>query len=401
MLNVLIYFRMHQPYRLRKLSIFDIGNVDSVFDYNLTKSVIEQVSSLSYRPTLSLLKKLITKNEGKFKFSISFSGLLIEQLKEYCPDILELLKELVETKSVEIIAEPYYNSLSFLYDENEFIYEINRHINLIYNLFNFIPKTFRNTYLIYSNKIADSLRGFTSIKNILTEPTEKLIGFKPPVYLYKAYGKNPQSILLRHQKLSDDLSFNFSNKNWKEFPLTAEKYSKWINDLQFCDKKAKNLYCNLIFDIETYGYYNKENTGIFEFLYDFPSLILKNSNEKTRFLLPEEIEKETNQDLEIYSTKDYISMANLSKNLEPFIGNDLQKNSQMALYSLIMQAKQMKEEIYLENLRKLSNVDYFYYMSDNFFAENIDYKSISNFPSPSFAYQNFLYTLSDIEEKLI
>ncbi|MCR4422078.1 MAG: hypothetical protein NUV32_06380 [Exilispira sp.] len=401
MLNILIYFRLHQPYRLRKLSIFDIGSINTVFDYNMTKSVIEKISDLSYRPTLKLLKNLIIKSEGKFKFSISFSGLLIDQLIEYCPDIIELLKELVETKSVEIVAEPYYNSLSFLYDENEFIYEINKHINLVYSLFNFIPKTFRNTYLIYSNKIADSLRGFTSIKNIITEPAEKVIGFKPPVYLYKAYGKNLQTILLRHQKLSDDLSFNFSNKNWKEFPLTAEKYSKWINDLQFCDKKVKNLYCNLIFDIETFGYYIKEDTGIFEFLYDFPSLILKNGKGKIKFLLPNEIVKEQDQNLEIYSTKEYISMANLSKNLEPFIGNDLQKNSQIALYSLISQAKEMNEQVYLDILRKLSTIDYFHYMSDQFFEENIDYKSISNFPSSSFAYQNFLYILSDIEERLI
>lgn len=394
MINILIFFRLHQPYRLKKLSIFDIGSIDTVFDYHLSRASIEKIANLSYRPTLKLLLKLMDKFDSKFKFSISFSGLIIEQLNEYCPDIIEIIKEFSKTKNIEILAEPYYNSLSFLYNENEFIFEVNKHINFVYNLFNFIPKTFRNTELIYSDKIADSLRGFTSLKNILTEPSEKVIGFKPGLNLYKAYGKNPQYILLRNQKLSDDLTFNFSNKNWKEFPLTAEKYSRWIDDLQFYDKKAKNIFCNLVFDIETFGYYLNESSGIFEFLYDIPSLILKKG--KNQFILPSEITNDKIENLEVFSTKDYISIGGSSKNLNPYLGNDLQINSQISLYSLIEQTKEQNNELLLENLRKLSSIDYFKNMSE-YFLGTYDF---SNFPSTENFYQNYLYAISHIEEKL-
>lgn len=313
MLNIMIYFKMHQPYRIKKLSIFDIGNIDSIFDFDLSKSILNDICNLSYKPALQLLLKLIDKLEGKFRFSISFSGVLFEQLKAYNPEILELITKLMQTKCVEIVCQPYYNSLSFYYDENEFIYEVNKHLNLIYNSFNYIPKTFINTELIYSNKLADMLRGFISIKTILTEPVERITGFKAPIYIYKAYGKNPQKILLRHQKLSDDVSLNFNNKSWKEYPLNAIKYAKWINDISFYDKKNKDLYCNLLYDLATFGYYNQENTGILEFLYDLPSIILKKGKDNCKFILPSEITIENEIKYEIYSTKEYISIAGNEK----------------------------------------------------------------------------------------
>lgn len=389
MLNIMFFFRMHQPYRIKKLSIFDIGNIDSIFDFDLGKSIINDICNLSYKPALQLFLKLIDKLEGKFKISISFSGVLFEQLKAYNPEILELINKLIQTKCVEIVCQPYYNSLSFYYDENEFIYEVNKHLNLIYNSFNYIPKTFMNTELIYSNKLADMLRGFISIKNILTEPVERITGFKAPIYIYKAYGKNPQMILLRHQKLSDDISFNFNNKSWKEYPLNAIKYAKWINDIIFYDKKNKDIYCNLLYDLTTFGYYNQENTGIFEFLYDLPSVILKKGKYNCKFILPSEISLENETKYQIYSTREYISMAGNEKNLNPFIGNDLQKNFQTSLSELLNEAKKQNLETILDIIRNLSSVDFYYYLTEN---------NNSFYPSIESAYQNLLYSLAHIEE---
>lgn len=398
MLNVGLFFKMHQPYSIKKLSIFDIGTTDSIIDYDMTRSNIEKIAELSYKPTLELLLELIKKHDTKFKFSLIFSGILIEQLKQYKPDIIEIIAKIVETKLVELIVTPYYNSLSFIFNENDFIFEVNKHINLIYSLFNYVPKTFVNTELIYNNKIADSLRGFTSIKKILTEPVESIIGFKSPINLYKAYGKNPQIILLRHNKLSDDLTFNFSNKNWKEFPLTAEKYSKWVNDVIYNDKSFKNLYCNLLFNIETFGYYLKENTGIFEFLYDLPSLVLKYGKGNCQFILPSEIEDYKLENLDIFSSKEYISMSGNDKNITSFLGNELQKNAQTALYNIIELAKQQNMDNLIEKLRVLSSADYILNMSDNNEKEFI--KNQFFYSSAESAYQNFLYSLADIEEKM-
>lgn len=395
MLNILIFFKMHIPYRIKKLSIFDIGSTDSIIDYNLSRTTVQQIADSSYIPTLNLLLNLLEKLKGKFKFSISFSGVLLQQLMEFKPQVIDLLKKIIETKNVELICQPFYNSLSFLYNENEFIFEVNKQLNLIYSLFNYIPKTFANTELIYNNKIADSLRGFISIKNILTEPAEKVLGFKPAVYLYKAYGKNPQTILLRNNKLSDILSFQFNDKNFKDYPLTAEKYARLINEINDLYKKGKNLYCNLLFDMETFGYHYKENTGIFEFLYDLPSLTLKYGNENSKFCIPEETILDDNKELEVFSTKDYISMAGYEKNLSSFLGNDLQKNFQLSLYNLIEKAKEENFEDLLEELRKLSSVDYCYNMNENILS-----KFGSIYPSAETAYQNYLYALSDIEEKM-
>ncbi len=400
MLNTMIIFKIHQPFIIKKLSIFDIGKTDSILDYDLSKNVIEQISDLSYIPSLELLFKMIDNLKGQFKFSICFSGILIEQLKLFKPYVIELLKRLIETKMVEVIATPFYNSLSFIFDENQFVFEVNKDINLIYSEFNYFPSTFMNTELIYSNKLADYLRGFVSIKRIITEPTDKTIGFKPPFNLYKAYGKNTQTIILRNQKLSDYISFNFLNKNFKDYPITAEKFSKWIIDINYSYKKIKNIYNTLVFDLETFGYHYKENSGIFEFLYDMPKLVIKNGKNNVNFIKPEEVEQLKEDNLDVFNSKDYISSSGEDKNLNLMLGNDLQKNSQSALYNLINLANEQNNENLLEILRKISSVDYAYFLSDSNMFNILINKFFAHYPTTESAYQNFLYILSDVEEKL-
>ena len=43
---------------------------------------------------------------------------------------------------------------------------------------------------------------------------------------------NPNlKLLLRDFKLSDDISLRFSNSEWNEYPLFADKYINWIDAL--------------------------------------------------------------------------------------------------------------------------------------------------------------------------
>ncbi|HQJ40749.1 MAG TPA: hypothetical protein PK449_04250, partial [Exilispira sp.] len=80
MLNIVPYFQMHQPFRLKKLSIFDIGKENSIFDNELDKSLITRISEKSYIPALEILLNLVTKHDGRFKFGLSLTGPLIQQL---------------------------------------------------------------------------------------------------------------------------------------------------------------------------------------------------------------------------------------------------------------------------------------------------------------------------------
>ena len=68
-------------------------------------------------------------------------------------------------------------------------------------------------------------------KGILTEGAKHVLGWKSPHYVYHcAYNPNLK-ILLRDFKLSDDISLRFSNSDWSEYPLFADKYIGWIAGL--------------------------------------------------------------------------------------------------------------------------------------------------------------------------
>lgn len=80
------------------------------------------------------------------------------------------------------------------------------------------PKVFENTEFIYNDEIAEIVKGM-GFKAILTEGAERVLGWRSPTYLYSA--PNELKLLMRHYRLSDDIGFRFSNRNWENWPLTA------------------------------------------------------------------------------------------------------------------------------------------------------------------------------------
>ena len=109
------YFQVHQPYRLRKYTIFDNKkNNKNYFDDKKNKEICRKVADKCYLPTNELILNLIKQYKGAYKVSYSISGVAIEQFEEYCPEVLESFKALADTGCVEFLGETYYHSLSFL-----------------------------------------------------------------------------------------------------------------------------------------------------------------------------------------------------------------------------------------------------------------------------------------------
>ncbi len=84
--------------------------------------------------------------------------------------------------------------------------------------------------MIYSDEIGAQVAEM-GYKAMLTEGAKHVLGWKSPNFFY-VNAINPRlKVLMRNFKLSDDISFRFSNTNWTEFPLTAEKFVNWIEKL--------------------------------------------------------------------------------------------------------------------------------------------------------------------------
>ncbi|GBD34684.1 hypothetical protein HRbin35_00423 [bacterium HR35] len=384
--SIIFYFKVHQPQRLKHYTVFDIGEDDNYFDEERNKYYLERVVNKCYLPTLEILLELIKKTNGKFKFSLGITGILIESLTKYHPEIIKLLQVLAKTGSVEFIGENYYHSLSCLYSLNEFKNQVIKHKKLVKNLFDFEPQIFANTELIYFDGLAEIVKEL-GFKGMLAEGVPWILGWRSPTFLYEDPGKNI-ILLLRHFKLSDDISFRFSARWWEEWPLTADKFASWLEAYN-----GNGEVINLFMDFETFGEHQWSETGIFEFLKALPFEVLKRKD--LEFSLPSEaIEKYPIRG--IYSSPKPITWADTERDLTAWLGNEMQKECLEMLFSLEKEVPFSLKEIW----RKLQTADHFYYMCTKWFADGDVHKYFSPYETPFDAYLNFRNVLEDFKLRI-
>ena len=117
--SVCFYFQVHQPFRLRRYSIFDKGQ--NYFDEYKNGEICRKIAHKCYLPANRLMLELIRKLEGRFKLAYSLTGVVLDQFERYTPEVLESFQQLAQTGCVEFLTETYYHSLAFIYSRQEFI----------------------------------------------------------------------------------------------------------------------------------------------------------------------------------------------------------------------------------------------------------------------------------------
>ena len=140
MASVCLYFQVHQPYRLRRYSVFD--NDPFYFDNDANKAIFEKVANKCYRPATQKILDLVKRHQGRFKVAYSISGVALEQFEAWAPDVIDLFQQLKETGACEFLAETSHHSLSFLSSREEFIEQVSIHHNLVKRLFGYEPQVF-------------------------------------------------------------------------------------------------------------------------------------------------------------------------------------------------------------------------------------------------------------------
>jgi len=397
-LNIVFYFQVHQPYRLKHFNVLDIGTGINIFDDASNKAIMQKVAEKCYLPANKLMLELIKQNEGRFKIAYSITGTSIEQFKLYAPEVLDSFKELVDTGHVELIGETYYHSLSYLYDTNEFLEQVQMHRDLMQSEFGYYTETFRNTELIYQDSLSDVIYEIEGFKTILTEGVDRILDWRSPLFAYKNYSKS-LNLLLKYYKLSDDIAFRFSNRDWPEFPLTVDKFIKWIDHLTLAETENRNLFLNLFMDYETFGEHQWAETGIFEFVKHLPKAVLKKKH--LGFKTPKETAELANYQQESLSFPEPVSWADEQRDLSAWLENDMQKNAIKTLYEILKKIKQSGDPVLLEQARKLTTSDHFYYMCTKYFQDGDVHKYFSPYDSPDQAYVYFINALVELEERIL
>ncbi|MBI4359887.1 MAG: alpha-amylase [Candidatus Jacksonbacteria bacterium] len=393
--SVCFYFQVHQPFRVKRYRIFDIGKDPNYFNDdgngNLNnRRIVEKVARKCYLPANALLYELLLSHPS-FKVSFSLSGVVLDQFEKYAPEVIESFQKLIATGRVELLSETYYHSLAFLYSKEEFGEQVAAHRLRIKRLFAFTLRVFRNTELIYNNDLAKMAEEM-GYRGILAEGADHILGWRSPNFVYRPAGCSKIKLLLKNYRLSDDIAFRFSERSWRDFPLTAEKFARWISS-----HNGNGEIINLFMDYETFGEHQWEDTGIFNFLRALPSEILKHPD--NNFVTPSEaIAKYASRD-EV-DVPSFVSWADVERDLSAWLSNPIQHDAAHTLYSLRERVLETKDQKLIEDWRCLQTSDHFYYMCTKWFADGDVHKYFNPYESPYDAFISFMNALRDVQLRI-
>ncbi len=395
MASVCFYFQVHQPFRLRRYTVFDSDPF--YFDNEANKAILLKVADKCYRPATARILDLIRRHDSRFRVSYAITGTVLEQMRLWTPDLIEMFQQLAATGACEFINETSHHSLSFLYSREEFNEQVRRQERTLKELFGAEPVVFRNTELTYSNELAAHLETtFPRYRGILCEGVDGLLGYRSPNYVYRPPHSHHLSLLLKNFRLSDDIAFRFSDRNWSEWPLTAEKFASWVNQIN-----GDGFVCNLFMDYETFGEHQWHHTGIFEFLDALPGFIYDVNPGQNDFKLPSEC-LAWYPPVGVYDVPRMISWADTERDLSAWLGNDMQTNAATELYRLEKAVKARHaagDEWILEDWRKLTTSDHLYYMCTKYWADGDVHKYFSPYDSPYDSYINFMNVLDNVRRR--
>jgi alpha-amylase len=386
MKNICLYFQVHQPLRLKRYRFFDVGKDHYYYDDYLNKHILKKVANRCYLPTNELLYSLLKEYNGQFKVSFSLTGIFLDQLELYAPEVITSFRKLADTGHVEFLSETYSHSLAALGSTEEFVSQVNLHKARIQSLFGLTPTVFRNTELVYSDQVGE-LVAKMGYRAMLAEGARHVLGWKSPNFIYYNVLDPRLKVLLRNYKLSDDIAFRFSNRSWSEWPLKADTYLRWLKGTP-----ANEDFINLFMDYETFGEHQPVESGIHQFLEHLIRTIA--GDEETGFALPGEI-AETHQAVGPLSVPYPSSWADEERDLSAWLGNEMQKEAFNKLNSLRKLVIQADDQDLTRDWCCLQASDHLYYMSTKFFADQSVHNYFNPYNSPYDAFINYMNVLSD------
>ncbi len=389
MKTICLYFEIHQIIHLKRYRFFDIGTDHYYFDDYANDTSINNIAENSYVPALNTLIKMARESEGAFKLALSLSGVGLEQLERYAPQVIDLLQELNGTGCVEFIAEPYSHGLASLAPNGEqsFRDEVKRQVDKINQLFGQKPKVFRNSSLIYDDEIGGIVADM-GFKGILTEGAKHILGWKSPHYLYHCVQNPNLKVFTRDYKLSDDISLRFSNPSWEAYPLMADKYMDWI-----AQSPEEDGVFNIFMELCALGIYQPLSSNILEFIGNLPTAAKERG---IGFQTPSEVIK-THKSVSEIEVPYPMSWTDEERDISCWLGNVMQREAFNKLYSIGERVILSKDKHLLQDWDYLQASNNFRFMTTKNNAVSMD-RGI--YESPYDAFTNYMNILGDFLQRV-
>ena len=382
MKTICLYFELHLLNHLRRYRFFDIGTDHYYYDDYENERSAQQLVDASYRPALNTLHAMLEQYPDVFSVAFSLSGIGIEQLEQYAPDIIEKLQAMNATGRVEFLAEPYSHGLASLIAPDSFAAEVKRQSDKIYELFGQRPSVLRNSSLIYDDEIGRHIARM-GFKGVITEGAKHVLGWRSPHFVYHCPSAPKLHLLLRDYIFSDDISLRFSNPQWEGYPLLADRFMQRIAQLPD-EEKVVNIFMNL----SAIGVAQPLSSHITDFLQALPQYAAEND---IRFATPSEVISE-NPSVGPLAIPEAISWLDEERDLSPFLGNTMQREAFDKLYSVAERVQIANDPHINEDWVYLQASDNFRFMSTkNVIVDEQRYI----YSDPFDAFTNYMNILGD------
>ena len=382
MKNICFCFQMHAPYTLKRYRFFEIGQDHYYCDDMQTEDRVESLINASYLPLCNTLAEMIRLSKGKFHCAISVSGIMLEMLEQYAPEMIDELKELAATGCVEFVVTPYAYSLASVYSDTEAVEQLMGQKEMVKKVLGVESTTAFLTELLYSDEIAIQLHKL-GFKAVMTEGAKHILSWKSPNYVYSSSAAPKLKVLLRNATLSDELAFHFSDPAWSNFPMDSEKYAMAI--AAATEEQVANIWVGA----ETFGVRQNAMTGIFDFLKALPYYVLEQG---MGFMTPGEVAKKCAANDAVVAPYP-LTWAGEAKDLSTYTGNDLQQEALQKLYAVAERVHLCKDKQLKRDWLILQDVNYLHYMN------HID-QGATQFESAYDAFINYMNILSDFLQRV-
>ena len=382
MRTICLYFEIHQIIHLKRYRFFDIGNDHYYYDDYANETSINEVAERSYIPALNALIEMVKNSGGAFKVALSVSGVALEQLEIHAPAVIDLLHQLNDTGCCEFLAEPYSHGLSSLANEDCFREEVMRQSAKMKQMFGKEPKVFRNSSLIYNDEIG-AIVASMGFKGMLTEGAKYILGWKSPHYVYHCNMNPNLKLLLRDYKLSDDISLRFSNSEWSEYPLFADKYIGWIDSLP-----QEEQVINIFMELCALGMFQPLSSNILEFLKALPACAKARG---ISFSTPSEV-IDHHKSVDALEVPYPMSWVDEERDISCWLGNGMQREAFNKLYSVADRVRICNDRRIKQDWDYLQATNNFRFMTTKSSSWNM-YRGI--YDSPYDAFTNYMNILGD------
>ena len=382
MKTICLYFEIHQIVHLKRYRFFDIGTDHYYYDDYENERSITNIAQNSYLPALNTIGEMIKENGDYFRVAFSLSGVGMEQLELYAPEVIDKLQELNKTGCVEFLAEPYAHGLSALKDESVFVSNVKNQMSKMQELFGKKPQVLRNSSLIYSDEIG-SMAAKMGFKGILTEGAKHVLGWKSPHYVYNCALAPKLKLLLRDITMSDDICLRFNNKDWDGYPVFADQY---INRIAKLPEEEKVI--NIFMELSALGIAQPLSSNILDFLAALPRFAKQNG---ITFSTPTEV-CDNFASVGDLNVPDTLSWTDEERDVSSWLGNPMQREAFDKLYSVADRVRIANDPKINQDWNYLQASNNFRFMSTKPSHVGIDRGIYS---SPFDAFTNYMNILGD------